>query len=151
ALLNACVSPKNDGNVVTLDAFPVPATDGGVQVSLPSSSGAGSPPASGDVLWKAETGEWNNALTFDKAGNLYRAGTAFNLDTTGPDVAVSKYDPSGVLLWSKTFKAPGDQLSQAVAVAADGRIALVGQAEGGDFGNDVRLAQIGNRDAFIVT
>jgi hypothetical protein len=56
----------------------------------------------------------------DANGNLYVAGSTSSFGAGGQDALVQKYDPSGNLLWTKTWGGTSDDYATAVAVDSTG-------------------------------
>ena len=70
--------------------------------------------ADGDQLWERDIdthAEWSevthNFMRTDADGNIYMAGN-MRTDTTGSDILLVKYNPSGDLLWSRTWDSDSD-------------------------------------------
>lgn len=105
-----------------------------------------------------------NALTTDRAGNLYVVGQLF--DTTdfnlGParhykltprgtyDGFVAKYDPAGGLLWVSTYGS-GNDFDSTTAIAIDGLgyVHATGATSDGSPGSNVFLATYSARGKFL--
>ena len=91
--------------------------------------------SSGNKLWAKrlqwEKNLWNPSLTVDSNGNIYLTGQTQWFESQEPhlntyDVVLAKYDPSGNLLWFKTYDNGGNETGQDVAVDANGDIYLTG-------------------------
>ena len=64
----------------------------------------------------------------DANGNLYLAGSTSSFGAGGEDALVLKYDPSGKLLWAKTWGGPKDDAANAIAVGPDGFLYVTGSS-----------------------
>jgi hypothetical protein len=93
--------------------------------------------ASGATAWaKTLGGDTGNGITTDSiTGNIFVAGANNGIFLTG-------YDPSGNLLWARTYGGPGFS-ARAVATDGGGRLALVGKSGSVDF-SGVGLYTSGN-------
>lgn len=102
-------------------------------------------------------------LGFDDSGNVYLAGGyrgsidfgaggLADAGSTGSNIFVAKLTNDGGLVWSKSFGADGNQQLAAMAVAADGNLALAGSFDGNlDFGGGTLPSRASGtgRDAFV--
>ncbi len=95
--------------------------------------------SSGFYLWSrafgSEKSERPTSLVVDPSGNIYLGGTYLGpLDfgggalqpAGGSDIFVVKFDPSGTLLWAKSFGGPGLDDDAHLAMDAEGNIVLTG-------------------------
>ncbi|MDN5864894.1 MAG: SBBP repeat-containing protein [Gammaproteobacteria bacterium] len=99
-------------------------------------------------------------LTTDARGNLYVSGWfSGEVDFGGTvltsagsfDQFIAKYDPSGELIWARSFGGPKGDGGNEIAVLADGRIAVSAISEG-DFAIDGHTYRFGGgrRDSFAI-
>jgi hypothetical protein len=99
---------------------------------------------------------WDTAI--DASDNIIGAGYFFGtidfgggvLSSQGQrDAALVKFDPSGALIWSRSFGDAGDQFALGVAVGATGDIVIAGRFTGTiDFGGGP-LVSAGGTDLFL--
>jgi hypothetical protein len=91
--------------------------------------------ASGNVTWSQGwpgTGNGDdiaNDVAIDAAGNAIVAGVMVDAGTA-TDAWVAAYSPAGALLWSDVCATAGADEANGVAIAPDGRIAIVGRQDG---------------------
>ncbi|MGV6861297.1 MAG: SBBP repeat-containing protein [Putridiphycobacter sp.] len=125
----------------------------------------------------AQTFEWaksfggtledqGNSITVDASGNVYTtgrfdgtvdfdpgAGTTYLTSVGNADVFIQKLDPSGNLLWAKSFGGTSSDVSYSIALDASGNIYTTGSFQGtADFDPDAgttNLTSTGNQDVFI--
>ena len=79
--------------------------------------------------WGGTGTDTGNGVATDSAGNVYVAGTTTSYGAGGQDVLVLKYDPSGKLLWARTWGGPSNDYADAVLVGGDGSVYVVGGTE----------------------
>lgn len=102
--------------------------------------------ASGTVLWAREVNGAGNAsdsafaVAIDAAGNAYVAGYT-TTTTQGQDTALLAYDPTGNLLWSRSFNGTsnGNDVLRKVGVDRFGRVIALGGATNVGTGTDFVL------------
>jgi hypothetical protein len=106
--------------------------------------------ASGKVLWSRRIGASNNneshAVAVDAAGNAYMSGS--NFDKQGGqymDAFLTKFDPSGKVLWSRQVGTPELDESRSVAVDAAGNVYISGDTDGSLGGPNA-----GGSDVFLI-
>ena len=77
----------------------------------------------GDTVWTRRAGGAGDdsafAIALDGSGNIYVTGCRESL-ATGQDYLTVKYDPAGVMQWSRTYTGSGSGRDQARAIALDG-------------------------------
>ena len=115
--------------------------------------------------WARRVGAWSNEaytdVAIDAQGFLYAVGEFggnIELDPTTTlisqgslDVLVAKYDPNGVLVWTRTFGGPGLDRAVRIALTSDGNIAVVGQFMGAaSFDGTMLVSQNGTQDMFVL-
>ena len=110
---------------------------------------------SGTQLWTRQIGstgdERSYFVTVDALGDIFITGfTTGDLDGNtsngGYDVFLTKYDPSGVKLWTHQFGTSSDDSGSAVALDGSGNIFISGGTSG-DLGDNTNA---GNSDVFLV-
>jgi len=97
----------------------------------------------GAVLWKksypADYNAWFMGVAVDAAGNVYTAGCTADNNFWNYDWLVAKYDPSGNLLWSRTYNSPSysndSEMAYAIAVDGSGNAFVTGMTEYSYVGN----------------
>ncbi|RDC64627.1 SBBP repeat-containing protein [Adhaeribacter pallidiroseus] len=117
----------------------------------------------GKVLWATNTSSTlaeGYGIAVDNQGNSYVTGwfqerIAFgSIILTGPELIekpfLAKYNPSGEVVWAKTFSGEGIGLSNDVAVDAQGNSYITGYFDGKVSFGTKPLQAIGNSDAFLV-
>jgi hypothetical protein len=102
--------------------------------------------ADGSEVWSVverdvdlEVDEEFEGVVVDAEGNLVAAGFRTGDDK---DAWVRKYDPSGVLMWSRAFDAPGDSVARAVDADGDGNVTVAGETQGTDGTLDFWVAKL---------
>jgi len=106
----------------------------------------------GSLLWTRQLGtsseDRSYAVATDVAGNVFVSGeTQGSLNGPnkgGYDIFVSKYDPSGNLLWTRQLGSPWREESYAVATDTAGNVFISGYTEGSIGGSNA-----GSWDAFV--
>src|SRR5262249_20068699 len=119
--------------------------------------------APGDYLWSRHAGDtgddYSYSIAVDPAGNAYVTGAfkgtidwgGTKLTSAGMnDVFITKLDPSGKEIWSKSFGAAGDDYGFAVAVEPSGGVYLTGQFTGAVSFGGPDLTSGAQFDAFLV-
>lgn len=115
--------------------------------------------------WARRLGAWSNdaynALAVDAVGNSYVTGEFGGvIDANGTlllsqgslDIVVAKYNPSGALLWVKSFGGTGLDRGIALALGPSGELVVTGQFMGSVvFGADELDSQGGTQDVFILS
>ena len=94
--------------------------------------------ASGNVLWSRQIGTGSNedivTVAADALGNAYITGRTFGAlggpNAGGADVFLTKYNPSGSLVWTKQIGTSGWDLSESVAVDVLGNVYITGTTPG---------------------
>ncbi|MCI0472146.1 MAG: SBBP repeat-containing protein [Ignavibacteria bacterium] len=78
------------------------------------------------------------SVAYDAAGNVYTAGSVYNL-LTQDDFIVIKYNASGVQQWIQTYNGTGNAVDKAekLAVDAAGNVYVTGTSAGLSSGNDI--------------
>jgi hypothetical protein len=107
---------------------------------------------SGNALWSAQIGtitqDLSHSVAVDAAGNAYISGwTSGSLGGptwTKANAFVTKFDPSGIELWTTQISTPTLDYSNSVAVDALGNTYISGYTEGSLGGNN-----LGGWDAFL--
>lgn len=97
----------------------------------------------GDRLWvqRQGTSGFDNALavTVDKLGAVYVGGVTQGAlggpNAGAPDIYVSKYDPSGVLKWTRQSGTSGEDWNRSFAADGQGNIFFAGYNESGSIGS----------------
>ncbi|WP_324673487.1 SBBP repeat-containing protein [Hymenobacter sp. GOD-10R] len=104
----------------------------------------------GNILWARQIGGSNSGarvadMALDASGNIYVVGNlsastnfsptfVLNPVSTGSNLYVVKYDPSGTVLWARCFGAPansdGELLGRAVAISPSGLVYIATQLKG---------------------
>lgn len=81
--------------------------------------------------WVATYNGSANAIALDKAGNIYVAGTAKDLDTL-EDIITIKYDSNGNQLWVARYNGPGNgwDVARGLAVDTNGNVYVTGSSLG---------------------
>jgi hypothetical protein len=108
--------------------------------------------AAGNLQWSAQLGtsvhEDSRALAVDAAGNVYVTGYTYgNLagpNAGGTDAFLLKYDPTGLLQWSKQIGSGGFEYGDGVSVDGAGNIYVSGSTTGSVFGPN-----LGATDLFL--
>ncbi len=128
----------------------------------------------GNVLWAKSAGEANASdnflgICFDANGNVLITGVfdgntiAFDSITlhggpgVGGNIFITKYDPSGKVIWAKSIGGIPDiyhncfQAATAIASSADGNIFITGSFYGAKiiFGNDTLIGTGGGLNGFV--
>jgi len=90
-------------------------------------------------------------ITIDSSGNIYVTGETDgsldgNISSGGTDMFLSKYDSSGIKLWTKQLGTGTTDSGSGVATDISGDIYVAGYTSGGLDGN----ISYGNRDTFLV-
>ena len=120
------------------------------------------PPSTGKHLWSKGFGDGSHqaaeAVAVDASGNVIVTGNFEGtvdfgggaLTSTGSrDIFVAKFGSDGAHLWSKSFGAGDDQITQAVTVDASGNVIVTGWFYGTvDFGGGA-LTSAGSFDIFV--
>lgn len=108
--------------------------------------------AGGKQVWARQfgstKGDWGYGVAVDGSGDVYVTGSTAG-DFAGPnqggnDVYLTKYDSDGNALWARQFGTAKGDWGEAVAVGADGTVAIAGETAGGLHG-----ANQGSNDAFV--
>ena len=77
--------------------------------------------------WNRAANDSASSCTSDQAGNIYVTGqTGPWAANSGQDVYLLKFDPTGNLLWSKTWDGGGTEFSARVVTSPDSEIYVVG-------------------------
>ncbi|HML17206.1 MAG TPA: SBBP repeat-containing protein, partial [Bryobacteraceae bacterium] len=63
--------------------------------------------------WGGTGTDTGNGVATDSAGNVYVAGSTTSYGAGGQDVLLLKYDPSGHLLWARTWGGPSNDYANA--------------------------------------
>ncbi len=94
----------------------------------------------GNVVWAKSAGgandEYANSVAVDTSGNIYVIGSYSSstmviggttlTNAGGYDVFLLKYDPSGSVVWAKSFGSSGNDEGRGVAVDASGNLLVTG-------------------------
>ncbi len=101
--------------------------------------------------WGSDTTDYGLSLTSDAAGNVYVTGYTYgSVDGQpsggGEDAFLSKFDPDGVLLWTREWGSFAADSARFVTLASDGDVLVVGDTEGAIEGQ----ISFGERDAFLL-
>ena len=114
--------------------------------------------------WARRLGAWSNdaynSIVIDAAGNNYVTGE-FGGSITTPigiitsqgslDIVIAKYDPSGTLLWTRTFGGPGLDRGIDIALGPAGELVVVGTYMNTvQFGSGPVTSAGGTQDIFIL-
>jgi len=84
--------------------------------------------SNGQLLWQTSFNRADSSndvpedLVIDNSGNIYIAGTSQDHRYIGwgsTDAVLLKYNPNGVLLWSKIYNSPNDTFDNAASVITD--------------------------------
>lgn len=80
----------------------------------------------------ANSVDWAYAVTTDNSDNVYVTGYSTNIGT-GKDMLTIKYDPSGNILWSRSYNGPvnGGDYSFSIAVDNSGNVYITGRSDQG--------------------
>ena len=85
------------------------------------------------LLWQRTWGGSNYnsgyGVALDAAGNVYVTGVTASFGAGGDDVSLSKFDPSGALVWQKTWGGSGADYGNAIAVDLWGNVLVTGSVE----------------------
>jgi len=77
--------------------------------------------SAGKALWRRTWGgcSWDRGkrIALDAVGNCYLAGWTYSYGAGGQDLLIAKYDPGGLLLWSKTWG--GGDFDKSPAICCD--------------------------------
>ncbi|MCX6640284.1 MAG: SBBP repeat-containing protein [bacterium] len=81
-----------------------------------------------------------SSLNLDSQGNVYVTGTSYGTSTSGEDIAIIKYNSSGVLQWVVRYDTPNhaDDYAADIKIDTDGNLVVVGWVEG----SNVNLAYL---------
>jgi SdrD B-like domain/Beta-propeller repeat len=116
----------------------------------------------GRLLWSKDLGSLNAALSVavDASGESLVSGTFAGTLTLGSrtltsaggnDAFVAKFDPSGIVLWARSFGGPGTDQSAGIALDATGAAYVTGRFSGTvAFDNAHTLTGAGDADAFVL-
>ena len=117
-------------------------------------------PLSAHALGSSSSDDTLFAVASDPKGNIYIAGAAgYAADgtyftTTGADAIVTKIDPMGNVVWSKTYPASGGggyAVVRGVAVDPMGNVTITGHFQGAITANGVSLTSSGaDTDLFVI-
>ncbi len=118
--------------------------------------------ANGTLLWARQAGgpgnEFNGRVAVDGTGNALITGTFSGTNTFGTntlvsagaqDVFVTKYDPSGSVLWARRAGGPGDDLGNEITVDSAGNAFVTGEFNGIATFGGTNLNGLGGADAFV--
>ncbi|MDX2054204.1 MAG: SBBP repeat-containing protein [Polyangiaceae bacterium] len=109
--------------------------------------------ADGTKLWTRQLGtsgaDLASGVAVDPVGNLYVAGSsegtfAGNLSAGKTDAFVAKFDPTGVLQWTRQYGEIGSEWVKAIAVGANGDLWVTGSTT-----SSWAAVNTGCRDVFI--
>lgn len=104
--------------------------------------------AAGDLLWSRPIDADCGSVTVDGQGNAYIAGSVYDEgddpEMRDQDAFVSKYDPSGNVLWTRQIDTDALESGGPVAVDDQGNVYMTGQTAGSLFGPTA-----GDTDAFL--
>jgi hypothetical protein len=76
--------------------------------------------------WGGSADDRANSIAMDSNGNIYSTGSTRSFGAGGADVLLLKYDPSGSLLWSKTWGGFADDNGIAIKVDGIGNVYVAG-------------------------
>jgi uncharacterized delta-60 repeat protein len=76
--------------------------------------------------WGGSNYDYGYGVAVDPSGNIYVTGYTSSFGAGGADVVLLKYDPSGSLLWQKTWGGTSDDYGRSVAVDTSGNIYVTG-------------------------
>src|ERR1700690_330888 len=76
--------------------------------------------------WGGSSTDFGEGSATDSTGNVYAVGATNSYGAGGSDALILKYDPSGNLLWSKTWGGGGNDVAYAVGVGPDGLVYVTG-------------------------
>lgn len=104
--------------------------------------------------------DMGRAVAVDSAGNAYVTGITLSTNLPkaiqavpngGYNVFVTKLDPAGAVQWSTYLGGSGDDVSEEIAVAADGTVVVAGTTRSIDFPtqNAIQTSLQGAQDLFV--
>ena len=107
----------------------------------------------GNLLWIEQLGtsrdEYSFSVAVDTTGNAFISGYTYGIlggtNAGGSDAFISKYDPSGNLLWTHQLGTSGGDVSRAMALDGFGNAFISGYTTGNLGGTNA-----GQTDAFLV-
>lgn len=76
--------------------------------------------------WGGANGDSISATAMDVNGNLYAVGSTSSFGAGGQDALVLKYDPTGNLVWAKTWGGSSDDHADGAAVDPNGNVYVTG-------------------------
>ena len=94
---------------------------------------------SGNLLWQKTWGGWavdeGSAVTVDASGNAYVTGVTYSFGASSGDseVFLLKVDPSGNLVWQKTWGGPDADNGNGIALDPSGNVLIAGDASLGPY------------------
>ena len=160
------VAADSGGNVVAAGTFVGSVNFGGTTLSSRSSSAdmfLAKYSPTGALTWVSKFGDYGTdvayGLAIDGGDNIFMAGTfegtvnfgggALTALNFSADIALAKFSPAGVHMWSKRFGGNGQDIGYSVATNASGNVALTGYFQGSvDFGGGTILSK-GDPDSFL--
>ncbi len=77
-------------------------------------------------LWQGSQNDFGKGVAVDKSGNVYVVGYTSSFGAGGNDVLLLKFDPSGNLIWQRTWGGASEDLGQGIAIDSSGNIYLTG-------------------------
>jgi hypothetical protein len=76
--------------------------------------------------WGGSSTDSADSVAVDSAGNVYVAGSTDSFGAGGQDVLITKYDPTGQWLWSRTWGGAGNDYAASIKVGPDGFLYVSG-------------------------
>ncbi|MGZ3898870.1 MAG: T9SS type A sorting domain-containing protein [Bacteroidia bacterium] len=100
----------------------------------------------GNLLWEKSFGgnkpEYSYNILSTSDGNYFIIGYSFSFNAGDMDVYLIKIDPSGNLLWQKTFGGSGNEEGHEIIQTGDGNYAIVGTTNSNTTSQDIFLMKI---------
>jgi len=89
--------------------------------------------SSGTLLWHRMWGgtgaDDGLGTAVDSSGNIYVTGSTSSFGAGGADTVLLKFDPTGGLLWQRTWGGSGADYGQSVSVASSGSVYVTGSTD----------------------
>jgi len=101
--------------------------------------------SSGEPLWRESLGGTGNEYAYGVAagpdGSVYVTGFTSSVQAGNNDIWVAKYGANGELSWKKALTGSGNDRGEAITVASDGSVYVVGHNVVGSSNNNLFLAK----------